>query len=136
MNWIKDRFLISDDHAKIDVETVYQLLSKTYWASDRTRETIERSINNSISFGLYDNGMQIGFARVITDKAVLSYLLDVVIDENYQGNGLGCWLMECILVHPDIKNTRFILGTKDAHDFYKKFQFKEKQCMHRGLIVE
>ncbi len=70
---------------------------------------------------MYHNDKQIGFARVVTDKAVFSWLMDVVIDEEYRGNGLGRWLMECILQHPEIKFTRFALATtKDAHDFYKK----------------
>ncbi|WP_235816546.1 GNAT family N-acetyltransferase [Bacillus massilinigeriensis] len=134
--WTKDDFMVSDDILLLDLKTVFHLLSNTYWASDRTKETIEKSIKNSISFGMYHNDKQIGFARVVTDKAVFSWLLDVVIDENYRSNGLGYWLIECILEHPEIKYTRFALATKDAHNFYKKFNFKENDCMVRGIITD
>lgn len=134
MKWTKDDFIVSDDISLIDLDTVLQLLSTTYWASDRTKGTIEKSIKNSISFGIYHNDKQIGFARVVTDKAVFSWLLDVVIDENFRMNGLGQWLMKCILEHPEIKYTRFALATKDAHKFYEKYNFKENECMARGLI--
>jgi GNAT superfamily N-acetyltransferase len=136
LKWTKDDFMISDDTLLINLDTVLQMLSKTYWASDRTKETVEKSIENSISIGIYHKDKQIGFARVVTDKAVFSWLLDVVIDDCYRRNGLGQWLMECILEHPEIKYTRFSLATKDAHDFYKKFNFKENECMARGLVVE
>lgn len=133
MKWIKDDFIISDDRSLIDLDAVLQLLSKTYWAFDRTIETIQKGVEHSISFGIYHHGQQIGFARVVTDKAVFSWLLDVVIAEIYRGNGLGQWLIQCILDHPDIKHTRVALATKDAHDFYKKFKFKESQCMSRAV---
>ncbi|WP_416148619.1 GNAT family N-acetyltransferase [Salipaludibacillus sp. HK11] len=136
MNWNKGNFMVSDDISLIDLDTVFYLLSNTYWAADRKKEIIEKSMKNSISFGLYDNQKQIGFARVVTDKAVFSWLLDVVINENYRRNGLGYWLMECILQHPEIKYTRFALATEDAHDFYKKFKFKERESMARGLVID
>ncbi|MBS4196067.1 GNAT family N-acetyltransferase [Lederbergia citri] len=129
MEWFKDNFTISDDIENIDLDVVLLLLSNTYWASDRTKETIEKSINNSMAFGVYDKDKQIGFARVVTDKTVFSWILDVVIDENYRGRGLGKWLMTCILEHPEIKHTSFALATLDAHDFYKKFMFKENTYM-------
>lgn len=99
----------------------------------RTKETIEKSVKNSLSFGLYDGDKQIGFARVVSDKAIFSWVLDVVIEESYRGKGLGQWLLDCILEHPEIKQTAFALATKDAHDFYKKFNFKDDNCMRRPL---
>ncbi|MCM3791293.1 GNAT family N-acetyltransferase [Domibacillus indicus] len=131
MEWSKGEFMVSDEISLMNLDTVSYLLSSTYWAAKRTKETIETSIHNSISFGVYHNNKQIGFARVVTDKAVFSWVLDVVIDERYRKNGLGQWLMECILEHPEIKNTKFALATSDAHGFYKKFNFKENQCMTR-----
>lgn len=129
LEWFKDNFAISDEIENIDLDAVLQLLSNTYWASDRTKETIEKSINNSMAFSIYDNDKQIGFARVVTDKTVFSWILDVVIDENYRGRGLGKWLMACILEHPEIKHTSFALATLDAQEFYKKFMFKENTYM-------
>lgn len=131
LKWTKDEFIIDDDPSILDLDNIFDLLSKTYWASNRTKEMIEMSIVNSISFGLFHNDKQIGFARVITDKVVLSWILDVVVNEEYRGNGLGTWLMECILNHPELINTNFTLATSDSHNFYKKFSFNENKCMTR-----
>ena len=132
MKWMKDRFMISDDPAILDIETISCLLGNTYWAAGRSKETIEKSIENSVVFGVYHEDRQIGFARVISDKAVFSYLLDVVIEPHFRGKGLGQWLMESILTHPDLMGTNFALATKDAQDFYKKFSFREKEVMTRS----
>lgn len=131
MEWRKENYLISDDKKLLDIGTIYELLSKTYWASDRPRKIIELSIQNSISLGLFHNGKQIGFARAITDKVVSSWLLDVVIHEDFRSKGLGKWLIECVLDHPDIKYTTVNLATKDAHEFYEKFHFKNQQFMRK-----
>ncbi|QOR64763.1 GNAT family N-acetyltransferase [Cytobacillus suaedae] len=136
MEWYKDDFMISDNIDLINIEDVKLLLSKTYWASNRPKEVIEKSIKHSLSFGLYHSGKQIGFARVVTDYAVFSWILDVVIDDTYRGNGLGQWLMDCIFIHTDIKYTAFALATSDAHDFYKKFDFKDNQCMTKPLLTK
>ncbi|MFA9557131.1 GNAT family N-acetyltransferase [Evansella sp. AB-rgal1] len=132
MEWHKDIYKVSDDRSSIDVNKVSYLLSDTYWVASRSKESIEVSIENSITFGLYKEGRQIGFARVVTDKAVFSWLLDVVIDERYRGKGLGKWLIGCILEHPDIKHTSVALATKDAHSFYEEFQFHKTECMRRN----
>ncbi|WP_058308268.1 GNAT family N-acetyltransferase [Gracilibacillus massiliensis] len=129
MEVYKDDFIISDDKKLISIQTVYNLLSPTYWAKERAIETIEKSIENSYAFGVYHHNNQIGFGRIVSDQAVFSWILDVVIDSNYQGRGIGTWLIECMLQHPDLINTKFALATKDAHDFYRKFNFTEKDCM-------
>ncbi|MDL4843083.1 GNAT family N-acetyltransferase [Aquibacillus rhizosphaerae] len=131
MNWYKGNYVISDNKDLIDVAFVHQLLSNTYWAADRTIETIQKSIENSLAFGLYNENKQIGFARVVTDTVVFSWVLDVAILESYRGSGLGKWLISCLLEHPDIKNTNIALATKDAHDFYRSFQFDLSECMRR-----
>jgi GNAT superfamily N-acetyltransferase len=131
MEWSKGYYSISNNKALIDMDIVYRLLSGTYWAANRTKETIEKSLENSIIFGVYDNKKQIGFARVLTDTVVFSWLLDVVIDEQYQSNGLGKWLLECIIEHPEIKDTKIGLETQDAHKFYEQFNFKISDCMRR-----
>lgn len=136
MEWTKDQFVLSDQQELLDMKAVYRLLSTTYWAGDRAKETIKKSIENSITFGIYTEDRQIGFARVVTDKAVFSWLLDVVIDESYRGNGLGKWLMDCILAHPDIRETNMSLSTEDAHLFYEKYGFKRNETMRRVSTVE
>jgi GNAT superfamily N-acetyltransferase len=135
MEWHKDDFMVSDNIELINLDAVQKLLSTTYWALNRTIETIENSINNSLSFGLYHRGKQIGFARVVTDKAVFSWILDVVIDDKYRGKGLGKWLMECLFDHPEIKYTAFALATSDAHEFYSKFDFINNKCMTKPLLT-
>ncbi len=126
INCIKDNYSITNDPNRLDTEAVVSLLSKTYWASNRSRETMLKSFENSLCFSLYFKDKQIGFFRVITDYAVFAYLCDVIIDEEYRKNGLGQWAMECILSHPDLKGLkRWCLITKDAQEFYKKIGFKE-----------
>ncbi|VEF49786.1 GCN5-like N-acetyltransferase [Bacillus freudenreichii] len=132
MEWTKDQFVLSDQQEKLDMDTVCRLLASTYWAADRPRETIVKSIENSITFGIYTEERQIGFARVATDKAVFSWLMDVVIDEPYRGNGLGKWLMDCILEHPDIRETNMSLKTEDAHLFYERYGLKRNETMRRA----
>ncbi|WP_226671122.1 GNAT family N-acetyltransferase [Metabacillus litoralis] len=136
MDWENEDFMVSDNKDLINLESVAHMLSSTYWASNRTKATIEKSINHSLAFGLYHFDKQIGFARVVTDKTVFSWVLDVVINENYRGKGLGEWFMNCIIEHPEIKYTAFALATSDAHDFYKKFNFRNNKCMTKPLLTE
>ena len=89
MNWNKNGFLISDDKNLIDIEVVVDLLSRAYWSQGRTRNMIENNMVNAICFGVYRSNKQIGYARVITDKTSLSWICDVIIHEDYRGNGLG-----------------------------------------------
>lgn len=122
-----NNFSISTDKSKLNLDLISDfLMSKSYWAKDRTRHVIERSIENSFCFGVYSNsGDQIGFARVVTDFAVFAWLMDIFILEDYRGNGIGQKLMDQILTHPDLKSVqRWGLGTKDAHELYKKFGFR------------
>jgi ribosomal protein S18 acetylase RimI-like enzyme len=117
-------FSISTDAGLVDVRAVHAYLSRSYWAEGIPLETVARSIEASLCFSLFDNGRQIGFARVITDKATFAYLCDVYVLEEYQGRGLGSWLMETVCAHPDLQGLRrFSLVTRDAHGLYEKFGF-------------
>ncbi|WP_208589981.1 GNAT family N-acetyltransferase [Gracilibacillus suaedae] len=136
MEWYHDSYVVSDDRKFLDLNTIYKLLKPTYWANGRSKETIEQSIENSFSFGVYENNKQIGFARVVSDQAVFSWILDVVIDPEYQGRGIGSFLMKSILEHPLLKNTKFALATKDAHRFYETFNFIERPCMVRRMVKD
>lgn len=121
-----DNYLITTDPAKTDLDAVCDMLAKSYWANARKREVIQRSIENSLCFNMYDGVRQIGFARIITDHAVFAYLCDVFIEEEYRGRGLGKWLMECILSYPSLRNIKRIeLATRDAHELYRKYGFTE-----------
>lgn len=118
-----EEFLISDDKSKVQIDRVCQLLSTSYWAKDRLKETIEKSLINSICFGIYVNGYQVGFARCVTDYATVYWLADVIIDTKYRALGLGKILMETIVKHEQLKGCLGILGTRDAHGLYKKYGF-------------
>jgi len=125
----KDNLLISDDKTKINHDKVYQLLQNSYWASKRSRQAIEISIDNSICFGLYLDNKMIGFARALTDKTVSSWLYDIIIDKQYRGQGLGKWFFDNIIMHKDLMNTKIYLTTRDAQGLYRKYGFKQKEAM-------
>ena len=126
MEYRRDSFAISDDQSRLDIEAVCDFLSRAYWADTRPREVIEKSIRYSINFGVYDRNRQVGFARVVTDRAIFAYLCDVFIHEDYRGQSLGKWMMECILAHPDLQGMkRWCLLTRDAHGLYDQFGFTE-----------
>lgn len=116
-------FLISDNKDKIQLERVCQLLSTTYWAKDRPRDVIEKSIKNSICFGIYSDDKQIGFARCVTDYSTVYWLADVIIDNDYRKMGLGKALIKTVVKHEQLKGCFGILGTQDAHELYKKYGF-------------
>ncbi len=119
----KDEYFISTDSSLLNIDIVYNYLSQqSYWAMNIPRDVLEKSITNSLCFGLYHLDEQIGFARVITDKATFAYLADVFILEEQRGNGLSKWLMTVIQVHPELQCLRrWMLGTRDAHGLYEQF---------------
>lgn len=121
----RDEFLISTDREQLDVDAVQQFLAEeSYWARERTLEQTRTAIENSICFGVYHTGKQIGFARVVSDQATFAYLGDVFIIDEYRGRGLSKWLMEVIISHPDLQGLRrWVLATRDAHTLYEKFGF-------------
>jgi len=123
----RDEYEISTDTGKLDRNMLHDYLSKeSYWAKNIPRETVEKSIANSLCFGLYYKDEQVGFARMITDKATFAYLADVFILEPYRRKGLAGWLLETILAHPDLQGLRGImLRTRDAQELYKKYGWEE-----------
>ncbi len=126
--YAKDNYIISTDPLKIDVAAVHAFLSTSYWAEEIPFETVKRSIEHSLCFGVYDQTSLVGFARVISDYATFGYLADVFIIEKERGKGLSKWLMECILSHKELQNLRnFCLMTNDAHSLYARFGFENLQ---------
>ena len=120
----RDTLLISTDPSRLDLNAISDMLSRAYWAKNRTREVITRSMQNSLVFGVYDSDHQIGLARVVTDHATFAWLCDVYILEEYRGRGIGKWLMETILARPDLQGMRrFLLATRDAHELYSRYGF-------------
>lgn len=124
--WARGEFEISTDPARIDLITVHNFLIQSYWAAGIPLETVRRSLRHSLCFGIYRNGVQAGFARVISDYSTFAYLGDVFVLPEYRGQGLGKWLMECITSHPDLQGLRrWCLATRDAHGLYREFGVKE-----------
>jgi len=126
--------IISDDKSLLQIERICALLASSYWANERKREAIERSLEHSLCFGVYRAGEQIGFARCVTDFATIYWLADVIIDERFRGLGLGKELVAAIHAHDSIKNLSGILATRDAHALYARHGFvvvDEKRYMRR-----
>jgi GNAT superfamily N-acetyltransferase len=122
----RDSFTISTDPSRLDMNAVHDFLSRAYWAKGRPRERTEQAFANSLVFGMYEGNHQIGVARVVTDFSIVAYLCDVFIHENYRGHGLGKWLVQSMLEHPDLKPVRrWLLATDDAHGLYQQFDFSQ-----------
>jgi GNAT superfamily N-acetyltransferase len=120
----RDHFTISTDPARLDIDAIVDMLTRAYWAVGRPRERTERALRNSLVFGVYEGSRQIGIARVVSDYSIFAYLCDVFIHEDYRAHGLGKWLIQTILEHPDLREMRrWVLVTSDAHSLYKQYGF-------------
>jgi len=115
-------YKITTDNSKLDVNLIHRFLSQeSYWATGIPKNVVEKSISNSLCFGLFYKNKQIGFARLVTDKATFAYLADVFVVKECRGKGLSKWLMLTIQLHPELQNLRrWILTTKDAHGLYEQ----------------
>jgi predicted GNAT family N-acyltransferase len=116
-------YKISDDKDLISLDQVCDLLSKSYWANQRSKDKISDSIKNSLCAGVYHQGKMIGFARIVTDYATMYWLCDVIIAEEYRGRGLGKKLIQHITEMETLKGMFGILATRDAHGLYEKYGF-------------
>ena len=124
--WSRGEYVITSDPARLDIDIVHGFLTGSYWAAGIPREVVERSIKNSLNFGVYAGGRQIGFARAVTDYATFAYLADVFVLEEFRGRGLSKWLMEVIMGHPQLQGLRrWHLVTRDAHGLYRKSGFTD-----------
>lgn len=126
MEIIENGYIFSDDIHKIDALSVHEYLTvQSYWAQNVPFSTVQKSIENSLCFGIYKDTKQIGFARWITDKATFAYLADVYVLDEHRGRGLSKKLMSLMLFHPDLQGLRrYMLATRDAHGLYAQFGFK------------
>lgn len=130
--------VFSDDPQKLDLVKIHHYLStQSYWAQNVPIEVVKRSIDNSLCFGVYNSeGVQIGFARWITDKATFAYLADVYIEEVYRGQGLSKKLMSLMLFHKDLQGLRrYMLATQDTHGLYAQFGFKAIEHPDRLMAI-
>jgi GNAT superfamily N-acetyltransferase len=121
----RGEYVISTDPARLDLAVIHRFLGTSYWAEGIPMEIVRRSVENSLNFGIYHCGQQVGFARVVTDKATFAYLGDVFILEEHRAKQLATWLMETIIAHPELQDLRrFLLATRDAEKLYEKVGFK------------
>ncbi|OGN92738.1 MAG: hypothetical protein A2Z71_06890 [Chloroflexi bacterium RBG_13_50_21] len=123
MEWHREKYSITTDKSKLDVGMIHHFLYTTaHWAVGRPMSIVRKSIENSICFGVYDEEQQVGFARIVTDGATVGWICDMFILPSNRSNGLGRWLVECMMEHPEIKGLRrILLNTRDAHDLYVKY---------------
>lgn len=126
--WTRGPLTISTDPRRLDVDAIHAFLTaRSYWAAGIPLDTVRRSIEHSLPFGLYDaDGRMLAFARVVTDYAVVAYVADVFVLEEHRGRGLGKWLVAVVMQHPDLQGLRrWTLATHDAHELYRRFGFTE-----------
>ncbi|NER78647.1 MAG: GNAT family N-acetyltransferase [Leptolyngbya sp. SIO1D8] len=137
MKWERGEFTVTDCRQDLDVELIHHFLSqRSYWSKGIPQAVVRKALENSLCFGLFQSQDQIGFGRVVTDLATFAYLADVFLLDSHQGQGLGKWLIECIVSHPELTGLRrWMLATGDAHRLYQKYGFvplsKPEQFMER-----
>ncbi len=136
----ENEYEISTDRKRLDLAMIHDFLSnRSYWAAGIPFPVMKKSIENALCFGVYHQGKQVGFARVVTDYATTAYVGDVFIIEPYRGRGLGKRLVKAIIDHPELEGLRlWFLGTKDAHELYRKYGFKkvsETTLMERLMAI-
>jgi len=133
--WHRGDFTISTDPGRLNLDMIHEFLSQeAYWALGRSRDRVERSIRHSLNFGLYHLAEQIGFARVVTDRATFAWLADVFVLPDFREQGLSKWLMTVISEHPELQGLRrWILATRDAHGLYRQFGFEPLSAPDRFM---
>jgi len=131
MKWKKGEYLITDDQSWADIDFIHTSLNTTYWAENRPRAVVEKSLAKSVLLSLFKGDEQIGFTRIVSDEATFAWVCDVFIHPDHRGIGLGVWLIECAVGHPAMDVPLQILATKDAHGLYQKFGFQTRECMYR-----
>ena len=129
-------YTISTDRGRLDVDAVHAYLTRSFWAEGIPRDLVAKAIGNSLCFGLFDAAAQVGFARVVTDRATFAYLCDVYVLESHRGRGLGKWLVEAVMTHADLQGLRrFLLVTRDAHGLYAPYGFAPPANPERHMEI-
>lgn len=133
----RDNFHISTDPSLLDLTVIHNYLTHSYWSPGVPQEVVANALRHSLCFGLYEADKQIGLARVITDYSTFAYLCDVFIVGDYQQQGLGTWLMECVTQCPALTGIRtFLLATRDAHGLYNKVGFAVMNNPERWMVIK
>jgi GNAT superfamily N-acetyltransferase len=137
MQWQRHNFIISTDKTRLDPTFIHDYLcNQSYWAQGRSLEIVERSIQNSLCFGLFEGERQIGFARVVSDLATFAWLCDVFVARSHRGQGLGKWLVECVVDYPDLQKVKYVmLATRDAHELYRQYgNFETPRSLDKWMV--
>jgi GNAT superfamily N-acetyltransferase len=130
----QDEYLISTDPKKLQPERVHAFLTTAYWSTGIPLAVVKKALSNSLCFGLYHKGEQVGLSRVVTDYSTFAYLCDVYVLEAHRRKGLGQWLVECVMTHPELQDLRrFLLATRDAHGIYANFGFTGLKSVERMM---
>jgi GNAT superfamily N-acetyltransferase len=134
----RGEYLISTDPLRLDRQMIHHFLStESYWARGIPYSVVDRSIDHSLNFGLYESGTQLGYARVITDRATFAFMRDVFVVAHARGRGLGAWIVATVVAHPDLQGLRRVmLATRDAHGLYEPFGFAPLGRPDRFLSIE
>lgn len=128
--------IVTTDTSQFDLGVIHGFLSTAYWSRGIPRDVVERAIRNSLCFGAFDDGRQVGFARVITDRATYAYVSDVFVLQSHRGRGVGKRLMAAIMAHPELQGLRrWTLFTRDAHGLYRQYGFREGRHPERMMEV-
>lgn len=135
-HYTNGQYWITTDPQKLDLDAIHAFLGRSFWAEGIPKETMAKAIANSLCFGLFDGGDQVGLARVVTDRATFAYLCDVYVLETHRGRGLGKWLIETVMAHPDLQGLRrFQLVTRDAHGLYSRHGFETPSNLDRHMEI-
>ena len=123
--WQRGAYTISTDNKRLDIRVIHDFISnQSYWGQGRKPDVVQRALDHSLNFGIYQETQLIGFGRVVTDYATFAWIADVFVLPEFRGQGLSKWLMEIMLAHPRLQGfRRWVLATKDAHQLYERFGF-------------
>jgi GNAT superfamily N-acetyltransferase len=127
-----DAIEVTTDRSRFDLDVIHGFLTRSYWARGIPRDVVARAIEHSLCFGAFDRHAQVGFARVITDRATFAYLSDVFVLPPHRGRGVGKALMGAIVSHPELRGLRrWTLFTRDAQGLYRQYGFREPRYPER-----
>ena len=136
VEWRRSPYTVSTDPDRLDIATTTAFLAESYWASEIPEPVVRRSVEGSIAFGVYEGDRQVGFARVISDRATFAWVGDVFILDSHRGRGLGMWLMRCVLAHPDLQELRrWLLASTSARGLYARLGFEPLAAPERFMEI-
>ena len=136
MHSLPASYVISDDPTRLDLDVIHGFLAQSYWAKSIPQELVARTIQNSMVWGVYTAQGQVGYARIVTDKATFAYLCDVFVLPEHRGKGLSKALVATIKAHPDLQGLRrWMLVTADMQPLYAQFGFEPVKTPERHMEI-